>query len=1235
MAITLRPRSLWQPQRRGGVDPDRRTSTTTTTSSTPASRYLSRTRARRAVAAASLLAAAAAPLMLGGGATTELRSIALGVGEYMHRAKERTVGGGRRQQRPRRSFRRLQDSWCYGNMLTNGDFTADVTTDGSWVPEDTIQLANVDSSYADGPDGQGNALRLYGRKRYHEGATQNLGHALQCFAANPDGSPFYVRIQATIRLEFPLTGKGTTLCKHDDMTASEDRTLKDSRQMKGGLSALHCPFMWLRARMAEPGEDTYDTYHKNEEDVNVDVHDPNVGHPEWNADGWNAFDVIMRIPPTLESDTNGLVDMYLGLAGGTRGTDLLIDNVVLSRVEESDLPHGEAVFDPHDGIYSQKFDEQIKSCENNFFLNGDGEYGSPWGWDNFWGWNAKAKIDVVEPGYGGEGWAVAVIDREGIYVSGISQYARGQDCFWDYGYYVRIEGQLKLYDQETGAPITGCSSDYINTMVKCPHLKIVYTGGPQLDPNANAGNSRSYIQYFDYNLMDNYVPGEWNKLSIIVAFSPGYEEFSYSGLEFAFIGGEGGSVLALDQAQAFKIKYDDIPTGHDIHSIDGASKNRPTKRCHSTGDPHIQTFSSQQFDNMTAGWKTLYVKGDLAIETEQHSLEGRDPPIAINSAVRLTYGGTVYELRDGIPPPIEDGVSMPREAEHKFVFLDPEVNVFLKYGEYVDGRYTTSLNIWIVTKEGIACDGLCCDLEGDGNLTKADDFPSASPPRAEAEHICGYLEQTDAYEDCIYDYRAIATPPADLIDDANATEAYRLEALTFLRTNTIPAGDMDRVLQIEALEQNYAELTTGASMQDSGVENDPVIVGFRNQIFKFDGRSDAWYANLAAESVQWNMKFHTFEDCPGGRDTYVTGFSYMLREARAIAHSVVVRVRDEGTFLPGCGDGHENDGSAGPAKQAAAAAPPQEGQQQEPQEPPPPVCLGDGSLEIMIDGKIIVHAGDYSTDDGQLRVVAHNTFGECARHWQDMDADFDGAASRPEGAEESNTAPVNSKRDKEREFVSEGWTKRHVLGEHLWNQKRQQPDLATLPRRLEGDSVKIERDQHSEGGDHGPLKYVLGAKGHMIDPQECDQWLRERKAYGDLFQQAGGWSSVHIESPHASFQVEYRQNIPEESEEKTNSKSTPPNCASHSIDAWMSKVSPELRAQKWRGVLGETRDGQKGSTDRKSILVGQDDSDYEVSGPYGTNFNALRMDSGAWTWPWTDGDSDSPKTQRATRKQWQ
>ena len=48
-------------------------------------------------------------------------------------------------------------------------------------------------------------------------------------------------------------------------------------------------------------------------------------------------------------------------------------------------------------------------------------------------------------------------------------------------------------------------------------------------------------------------------------------------------------------------------------------------------------------------------------------------------------------------------------------------------------------------------------------------------------------------------------------------------------------------------------------------------------------------------------------------------------------------------------------------------------------------CLGDGSLEILIDGKKIGSGGDFTFEDGTGRILTFNIFYQCSRKWYDFD----------------------------------------------------------------------------------------------------------------------------------------------------------------------------------------------------------------------------------------------------------
>lgn len=219
-------------------------------------------------------------------------------------------------------------------------------------------------------------------------------------------------------------------------------------------------------------------------------------------------------------------------------------------------------------------------------------------------------------------------------------------------------------------------------------------------------------------------------------------------------------------------------------------------------------------------------------------------------------------------------------------------------------------------------------------------------------------------------------------------------------------------------------------------------------------------------------------------------------------------------------------------------------------EDPNTVCLGEGTLHLSFDeGKTFISKpGDYHFASGS-RVVAHNTYAACSRKWYDYDVI----------------------RDKQNSRLREG-----------------------------------SRRASSTIGEKKPLALLSHAKHAMIDPSGCSSWFDERLENDDLFEQRGHWSTLYVETPLVSFHVEYRR-----------SDWFHRKCDFQSLDAWMTTVSERVEKSKWNGILGETKhkifdesSGEQILSDRSKLLRGQDDSDYEVDGPFGTDFAAKKNQHG-------------------------
>jgi len=154
--------------------------------------------------------------------------------------------------------------------------------------------------------------------------------------------------------------------------------------------------------------------------------------------------------------------------------------------------------------------------------------------------------------------------------------------------------------------------------------------------------------------------------------------------------------------------------------------------------------------------------------------------------------------------------------------------------------------------------------------------------------------------------------------------------------------------------------------QEAAVNGDPLFMGLKGQVFKFDGRDGAWYSNLSTKDLQWNLRFGQYKSCPSEEDMFVTGTSvtfyrknfYLKSE---MSHSIVIKVTDQEHIPPHCLSS---------------------------------VCLGNGFLVLSIDGKEITEPGDYALQNVGGRIIAHNTYAACSKKWYDFDKSSDENSSK-------------------------------------------------------------------------------------------------------------------------------------------------------------------------------------------------------------------------------------------------
>ena len=71
----------------------------------------------------------------------------------------------------------------------------------------------------------------------------------------------------------------------------------------------------------------------------------------------------------------------------------------------------------------------------------------------------------------------------------------------------------------------------------------------------------------------------------------------------------------------------------------------------------------------------------------------------------------------------------------------------------------------------------------------------------------------------------------------------------------------------------------------------------------------------------------------------------------------------------------------------------------------------------------------------------------------------------------------------------------------------------------------------------------------MLDREECYEWMKDCYKFDDLFLQNGHWNTIHI-----ATQCQERRF----------------GTVFHSIDAWITSISPEFEAEQLNGIMEMT-----------------------------------------------------------------
>jgi len=988
--------------------------------------------------------------------------------------------------------------FCSKSFLRNGD--GEFGSTSYWMGWDNT-IGVEEPGYGD----IGYALKAYDRNSWHRGLSQVIDYS--CLEV---GSSW--RFQAQVKLYDQATGAGITTCDPSDPTNFD------------------CPLIRLTTK-------------KNMEDHFTLIRDNEM---TWNPNDWNKFDVIVKF--TEENSGPDITWMLPIFAGGPPNSVLLIDDALIERLDAWETPTASPT------LSEPPSQAPTSLCSKNFAKNGDAETGSLTHWTS-WG----NPIGIQSPGYGGIGHAFTAYGRHG-WQRGIGQWL-DYSCIslnstWHF------QAKVMLYDEDTGVPITNCNPiDILG--YNCPMIRLV---------TAKENGSNRFDVFRDTDMAWN--PGGWSEFDLKIKLTPETSGDDLVKFFPNFVGGPIGSVLVLDNVQITLITDED-ELNEAAESAAAASLLPELLTCHSIGDPHIKAFNGTKFDNHSPGWQLLYEKDKVKVETF-HGLFLPGVKAMSNTKWRVSHDNQVVADGEGGIVPPDDGVVL---------LYDPMTWIKVQVTEMYDptGESVTAnrfiYNVFITTSHYEGAFGLCADTEVQDDPPPFPDDPNVT--NDEAETVCGDMLGLELFDDCVadailFDNLDIFGGAATIASGANIAETTIQGAIDGATddspeeeehlANTVPAevivGDTaDDVISgvnpnIEAADDADLIATTrsleadveaeGAAMEEvqSGVNGDPLIIGLQHQAFNFDGKSDAWYANIATTDMQWNMKFHKFDDCPRDDSMYVTAMAISVNKTTGNygdgeSHDILISIKDEDQVFPGCNNDSEP-------------------------------CLGFGSLQLTIDGIVYDKPDNYPISNN-LRIVAHNTYAACSRKWFDYDKGI---------------------------------------------QLREHEEGQGVVRRLFGNRKRKLFSTKK------PMDFIKNARQYMVAPHMCEDWMMKRTLNGDLFQQMGGWSTIYIETPVVSFQVEYRQvrkrraangggtGLPQDMEILgIQVPGTEKKCISHVLDAWLTHASPDMRRERWDGILGETRtlrlndQGYEVLENRELLLMGSD-VDYEVGSAFGRQFPA-------------------------------
>jgi len=1020
--------------------------------------------------------------------------------------------------------------YCNRNFIRNHD--GEFGTTAYWIVPLDSNIELVSPGYGD----EQYALASFHRQHWTQGLSQRISP--RCFEV---GSVWRLRFRTKI-----------VTADHLSQIASCDN------------DQFECPLLRLAFQTQNGG----DWHYRNIFDEKL--------QSNWNSNlnEWNTFDVVYKTEDDLmqQEFSSVLVD----LCGGTFNTTLYVDDVNVERLEEWETPTST----PTDSMVPSESPSVY--CIQEFAKNGNMEVDDPLhnpdGITPWNGWGNPIRKELQH----GRGVSLGAYNRSswhrGAYQT-IDPICVTLNSTW------HVQAKVKLYEEETGQPITNCQPGNVFSKT-CPMVRTIITKTIEGEERrglferlststSEKENNRRNLQaldnevyltalWRDTNMVWNN-NGDWVDLDLQITLTPEMSGDNINMLAINFVGGPAYSVLVLDDVSITR-----VDENTDAATDFSQESHAAMQTCHSIGDPHIQSFDQTLFDNHELGWQLLYGSpdGSITIET-QHEPFVNAPSATYNHAYRITQDGIIVEegTEGQVPAILDEYGFYYMNYDHGargglYIRLQP---VLVDWIENVTPFYMYYIYITTSIVEGST--GLCSPSEQHLDAFNMDDYSEETLNAAQT--ACQeVITTTSIFEACVRDVLLLAPVVSDTTttavggDTTTTTTTTTNELVTLSATAeeielTIDAEvqqlNLDSVVSNDSDDEEVvlaheAELLYDAdpysmvlsnnntlSHEFTTTVNDTANANLQNSLAdQVEAEGDAQAESISGvegDPVILGLQHQNF-DFHGNTEEWYANFASSGLQWNMKFHHFDACTGEEAMYVTSMaltvhraidGDGDNNDNNNNDN-----AAPPHQIIISIVDEAEVfPGCPNAPHENCLSEGSLQINVdGEYFTKPGDYR-MSDDLRIVSFNTWEACARKW---VDYNEGIHKHDYHYDNlAVHRRERKLLQQQQQSNNEKEEEEKEIKQPKKssrlfDISSfLSSKPKKSSSQFRKLRQLGMSSRETLDYLRQMRSFMVSPHECSDWIERRTHHKDLFEQTGGWANVFIETPHARFQIQHRQ----------------------------------------------------------------------------------------------------------------